>query len=192
MEKIERLNEIKAKCEKCKACPLGETRTNLVFGRGCVDADIMFIGEAPGEKEDLSGEPFVGAAGKLLDKYLEYVEMGENDYYIANIIKCRPPKNRDPKPDEEDACIGYLREQLSVIKPKIIVCLGRIAAKRIIKPDFQITVEHGQWFKKGDYMICAVFHPAAILRDPRRKQAMLEDFEKIAEMKKQLNGQNKD
>jgi len=192
MGKTELLNEIKTKCEGCYACPLGETRTNLVFGRGCVDADIMFIGEAPGEKEDLSGEPFVGAAGKLLDKYLEYVEMGENDYYIANIIKCRPPKNRDPKPEEEDACIGYLREQLSVIKPKIIVCLGRIAAKRIIKPDFQITVEHGQWFKKGDYMICAVFHPAAILRDPRRKQAMLEDFEKIAEMKKQLNGQNKD
>ena len=192
MEKTERLNEIKAKCEKCHGCPLGETRTNLVFGRGCVDADIMFIGEAPGEKEDLSGEPFVGAAGKLLDKYLEYVEMGENDYYIANIIKCRPPQNRDPKPQEEDACIGYLREQLSAIKPKIIVCLGRIAAKRIIKPDFQITAEHGQWFKKGDYMICAVFHPAAILRDPRRKQAMLEDFEKIAEMKKELNGQNKD
>lgn len=188
MEKTELLSEIRSKCENCQACPLGATRTNLVFGRGNADADIMFIGEAPGEKEDLSGEPFVGAAGKLLDKYLEYVEMGEDDYYIANIIKCRPPHNRDPKPDEEDACIGYLREQLSVIKPKIIVCLGRIAAKRIIKPDFQITAEHGQWFKKGDYMICAVFHPAAILRDPRRKQAMLEDFEKIAEMKKQLNG----
>ncbi len=188
MEKTELLNKLKTKCESCHACSLGDTRTNLVFGRGAVDADIMFIGEAPGEKEDLSGEPFVGAAGKLLDKYLEYVEMGENDYYIANIIKCRPPHNRDPKPDEEDACIGYLREQLSIIKPKIIVCLGRIAAKRIIKPDFQITAEHGQWFKKGEYMICAVFHPAAILRDPRRKQAMLEDFEKIAEMKKQLNG----
>ena len=188
MGKAEQLNEIKKVCENCFNCPLGETRTNLVFGRGAVDADIMFIGEAPGEKEDLSGEPFVGAAGKLLDKYLEYVELGENDYYIANIIKCRPPKNRDPKPDEEDACIGYLRKQLAIIRPKIIVCLGRIAAKKIIKPDFQITQEHGKWFKKGEYMICAVFHPAAILRDPRRKQAMLEDFEKIAEMKKEING----
>lgn len=188
MGKTELLNEIKTKCESCHGCILGETRTNLVFGRGAENATIMFVGEAPGEKEDLSGEPFVGAAGKLLDKYLEYVELGEKDYYIANIIKCRPPKNRDPKPEEEDACIGFLREQLSVIKPKIIVCLGRIAAKRIIKEDFKITEEHGKWFKKGDYVICAVFHPAAILRDPRRKQTMLEDFEKIAEMKKELEG----
>ncbi|MBR6633432.1 MAG: uracil-DNA glycosylase [Clostridia bacterium] len=186
MNKTELLKEIKSKCENCYSCPLGDTRTNLVFGRGEVDADVMFIGEAPGEKEDLSGEPFVGAAGKLLDKFLEAVGLDEKSYYIANIIKCRPPKNRDPKPDEEEACIGYLREQLSVIKPKIIVCLGRIAAKKIIKPDFQITLEHGKWFKKGDYLICAVFHPAAILRDPRRKQAMLEDFEKIAETLKEL------
>lgn len=184
-EKI--LDEIKSKCLKCKACPLHETRTNVVFGRGNINSDILFIGEAPGEKEDLSGEPFVGAAGKLLDKFLVAVGLSENDYYIANIIKCRPPKNRDPKPDEEEACIGFLKEQLLAIQPKIIVCLGRISAKKIIKEDFKITEEHGKWFKKGNYLVTAVFHPAAILRDPRRKQAELEDFEKIAEMKNKLS-----
>ncbi|MBQ7897121.1 MAG: uracil-DNA glycosylase [Clostridia bacterium] len=184
-EKI--LDGIKSRCLNCTACPLCETRTNVVFGRGNIDADILFIGEAPGEKEDLSGEPFVGAAGKLLDKFLVAVGLSENDYYIANIIKCRPPKNRDPKPEEEDACIGFLKEQLMAIKPKIIVCLGRISAKRIIKEDFKITEEHGKWFKKGNFLITAVFHPAAILRDPRRKQAELEDFEKIAEMKNKIS-----
>ena len=181
------LNEIKEKCLNCKACPLYETRTNVVFGRGNINADILFIGEAPGEKEDLSGEPFVGAAGKLLDKFLLAAGLNENDYYIANIIKCRPPKNRDPKPEEEDACIGFLKEQLAVLKPKIIVCLGRISAKRIIKEDFKITEEHGKWFKKGNFMITAVFHPAAVLRDPRRKEIELEDFEKIAEMKLKIS-----
>ena len=180
------LNEIKEKCLSCRACPLCEARTNIVFGRGNINADILFIGEAPGEKEDLSGEPFIGAAGKLLDKLLIASGLSENDYYIANIIKCRPPKNRDPKPAEEDACIGFLEEQISVLKPKIIVCLGRISAKRIIKEDFKITEEHGKWFKKGDYMVTAVFHPAAILRDPRRKEAELEDFQKIAEMKMKI------
>lgn len=187
MNKSEALENIKARCLDCRACPLWETRTNVVFGRGAEDATIMFVGEAPGEKEDLSGEPFVGAAGKLLGGFLDYAGLSEEDYYIANIIKCRPPQNRDPKPEEEDCCIGFLREQLATIKPKIIVCLGRIAAKRIISPDFKISEEHGKWFKKGDYMITAVFHPAAILRDPRRKQTTLEDFEKIVKMKNDLS-----
>lgn len=187
MDKEKVLGEINSRCLDCTACPLHETRTNVVFGRGNINADILFIGEAPGEKEDLSGEPFVGAAGKLLDKFLIAVGLSENDYYIANIIKCRPPKNRDPKPEEEDACIGFLKEQLMAINPKIIVCLGRISAKRIIKEDFKITEEHGKWFKKGNFLITAVFHPAAILRDPRRKQAELEDFEKIAEMKNKIS-----
>ena len=185
-EKTAKLQKIKEKCEKCQGCPLFETRTKLVFGRGNVDADILFVGEAPGEKEDLSGEPFVGAAGKLLDKFLVAVGLTENDYYIANIIKCRPPKNRDPKPEEEDACLDFLREQVAVIKPKMIVCLGRISAKRIIKPDFKITEEHGVWFKRGDTLLTAVYHPAAVLRDPRRKADMLSDFEKIAEIKNEI------
>jgi DNA polymerase len=141
----------------------------------------MFVGEAPGEQEDISGVPFVGRAGQLLDRYLYAVDIPREDVYIANILKCRPPKNRDPLPAEEDACIEYLREQVRLIRPEIIVCLGRIAAMRLIKPDFKITQEHGVWFEKGDFALTAVFHPAALLRDPRRKEDMLADMKKIKE-----------
>jgi DNA polymerase len=139
----------------------------------------MFVGEAPGEQEDLSGIPFVGRAGQLLDKFLYAVDIDRKDVYIANILKCRPPKNRDPLPEEEEACIGYLREQVRLIRPKIIVCLGRISAMKLIKPDFKITKEHGQWFEKGNFLMTAVYHPAALLRDPRKKEDMLEDMKKI-------------
>ena len=166
-------------CAECQNCPLGATRTNLVFGTGNPNADLMFVGEAPGEQEDLSGIPFVGRAGQLLDKFLYAVDIDRKDVYIANILKCRPPKNRDPLPEEEDACIGYLREQVRLIKPKIIVCLGRISAMRLIKPDFKITKEHGMWFEKGTFFMTAVYHPAALLRDPRKKEEMLEDMKAI-------------
>ena len=166
-------------CCNCQACELGKTRTNCVFGTGNREADILFVGEAPGEQEDLSGTPFVGRAGQLLDKYLYAVDINREEVYIANILKCRPPKNRDPLPAEEDACIGYLREQVRLIKPKIIVCLGRIAAMRLIKPDFKISKEHGVWFEKGNFVMTAVYHPAALLRDPRRKEEMLADMQEI-------------
>ncbi|MBO5110234.1 MAG: uracil-DNA glycosylase [Clostridia bacterium] len=175
---LEKLHNI---CSSCTKCELHKTRTNCVFGTGNPQAKLMFVGEAPGEKEDLSGTPFVGAAGKLLDKYLAAVGIAREDVYIANILKCRPPKNRDPLPAEEDACIGYLREQVKIIRPKIIACLGRISAKRLIKEDFKITEEHGKWFERGDYTMCAVYHPAALLRDPRKKEAMLLDMQKIKE-----------
>lgn len=174
-------DELRHTCESCTACALHETRTNCVFGVGNTDARLMFVGEAPGEKEDLSGIPFVGAAGKLLDKYLEAVDIPREDVYIANILKCRPPKNRDPLPAEQDACIGYLREQVKLIKPRIIVCLGRIAAMRLIRADYKITQEHGQFVTKGDFTMTAVFHPAALLRDPRRKEDMFADMKKIKE-----------
>ncbi len=170
---------LKTECESCTACPLYETKTNTVFGSGNENADIMFIGEAPGETEDLQGKPFVGRSGKLLDSYLDAIGLSRDDVYIANILKCRPPKNRDPKPEEEEACIGYLRKQLSLIKPKIIVCLGRIAGFKIIKPDLKITQEHGKWFKKGNYLMCAVYHPSALLRDPRKRDDMMRDFLEI-------------
>ena len=166
-------------CRSCSACPLSKTRTNCVFGTGNPDADLLFIGEAPGREEDISGIPFVGRAGKLLDKYLYAVDIPRESVYIANILKCRPPENRDPLPEEEDACIGYLREQLKLIRPRIIVCLGRISALRLIKPDFRITREHGVWFQKGNYQMTAVFHPAALLRDPTKKELMLEDMKEI-------------
>lgn len=174
-------DELKYACENCKGCELYKTRTNCVFGVGNVNADIMFVGEAPGQNEDLSGVPFVGRAGQLLDKFLYAVDINREDVYIANILKCRPPQNRDPRPEEEEACIDYLREQVKLIDPKVIVCLGRISAMKLIKSDFKITQEHGMWFQKGKYLMTAVYHPAALLRDPRKKEDMLRDMQKIAE-----------
>ena len=175
------LEELRRECENCQKCPLGATRTNLVFGVGNENADLMFVGEAPGEKEDLSGEPFVGAAGKLFNKYLEAVDIKREEVYIANILKCRPPKNRDPQPAEEDACIDWLREQVKIVRPKMIVCLGRISAMRLIKPDFRITKEHGMWFERGGYEMCALYHPSALLRDPRKKEDILTDMKTLKE-----------
>jgi len=174
-----KLNEIKSKCEACHACPLGDTRTNCVFGVGDPEAKIMFVGEAPGEQEDKTGTPFVGRAGQLLDRFLYAVDIKREDVYIANVVKCRPPKNRDPKPEEEEACIGFLREQVKTIRPKIIVCLGRISAMKLIKPDYKITQEHGTWVEKGGFLMTAVYHPAALLRDPRKNEEMLADMQAI-------------
>ncbi len=171
--------ELENKCRECTACELHKTRTNPVFGCGNRRATLMFVGEAPGESEDLSGTPFVGRAGKLFDKYLEAVDIPRESVYIANILKCRPPKNRDPLPEEEDACIDLLREQVRLIKPKMIVCLGRIAAMRLIHPDFRITREHGVWVRKGAFDLCAVYHPSLLLRDPRRKEEMLVDMKAV-------------
>ncbi len=172
--------ELESRCASCKQCALGETRTNLVFGCGNKNADLMFVGEAPGEQEDLSGVPFVGRAGKLFDKYLEAVGISRDEIYIANMLKCRPPKNRDPLPAEQDICISYLREQVRLIQPKLIVCLGRISAMRLISPDYKITKEHGIWVKKGNYDMTAVYHPSLLLRDPRKKDDMLADMMEVA------------
>ena len=178
---------LEEKCKSCTACSLCETRNNVVFGAGDRNAKLMFVGEAPGETEDLSGQPFVGRAGQLLDKFLYAVDINREDVYIANILKCRPPKNRDPLPAEEDACIDFLREQVKIIKPKMIVCLGRISAMRLIKPDFKITKEHGVWFNKGNFLMCAVYHPALLLRDPRKKEEMLVDMKAIKSKLDELN-----
>ena len=173
--------ELEEKCRSCRGCALSETRTNCVFGVGNRNAELMFVGEAPGEQEDLQGIPFVGRAGQLLDRYLFAVDIKREDVYIANILKCRPPHNRDPLPAEEDACIGYLREQVRLIRPRVIVCLGRIAALRLISPDFKITRDHGVWYARGGFLMTAVYHPAALLRDPRKKDDMLADMKKIKE-----------
>ncbi len=169
--------ELKNACAGCRKCELCETRHNVVVGVGSPKAEVMFIGEGPGENEDLQGEPFVGRAGKLLDKMLTAVDLDRNqNIYIANIVKCRPPKNRDPKPEEQEMCIDWLRNQVRLIRPKIIVCLGRIAAARIIKPDIKITREHGQFIEKNGVLMMAMLHPAAILRDPRKKPEAFNDF----------------
>ena len=169
--------KLKNECEKSRNCELFKTRTNVVFGKGNPNAKIMFIGEGPGENEDLKGEPFIGRGGVLLDKYLSSIDLDRNkNIYIANIVKCRPPKNRDPLPAEQEECIKWLREQVKIIKPKIIVCLGRVAAQRLISPDFKVTVEHGKFFEKGGILFMGTFHPAALLRNPNNKPAALEDF----------------
>lgn len=179
--------ELRTNCMTCKRCKLCETRTNVVFGVGNPNANILFIGEGPGENEDLQGEPFVGRAGKLLDKMLAAVDLDRNkDIYIANIVKCRPPKNRDPEKDEQEACIGWLRNQVKLINPKIIVCLGRIAAMKIIKPDMKITKEHGMFFKKGDILMMATLHPAALLRNPNNKPQAFEDYLKLRDKLEEL------
>ncbi len=171
--------ELEERCKNCDKCDLCKTKTNTVFGVGNKNAKLMFVGEAPGESEDMQGIPFVGAAGKLFDKYLSAVGISRDEVYIANILKCRPPKNRDPEPSEEEACIDYLREQTRLINPQIIVCLGRVSAKRLIKEDFRITKEHGIWFKKGSFRMCAVYHPSALLRDFSKREDTLKDMLEI-------------
>lgn len=178
-------HELESACRECKQCPLHAERQNMVFGVGNKEAKVMFIGEGPGEQEDIQGIPFVGPAGMLLNDYLTAVGIKREDVYIANIVKCRPPKNRDPHEDEQEACIGYLRNQVQLIKPKIIVCLGRIAAKKIIDPEFKITREHGTWYDSKGIRIMATFHPSALLRDESRRPAAFLDFKSIAgELKK--------
>ena len=171
--------ELENASRSCDKCPLGKTKTNTVFGVGNKNADLMFVGEAPGESEDKSGIPFVGRAGKLLDKYLEAVGIDRDEVYIANILKCRPPNNRDPLPEEQEVCMDYLREQVRLIKPKIIVCLGRIAAKRLIDPQFRITRQHGTWVQKGGIWMTAIYHPSALLRDVSKRPETFEDLLKI-------------
>ena len=178
-KKEEQWQELLKDCLSCDKCGLRKTRYKMVFGKGSHEAKIMFIGEAPGESEDKEGLPFVGKAGKLLDKYMTFIDLNVDNVYIANILKCRPPNNRDPEESEQDSCIDYLRMQTKLIDPKIIVCLGRIAAMRIIKPEFKITSEHGSWFKKGNIYMTAIYHPAALLRDTAKKADALMDFKSV-------------
>ncbi len=186
-EKNEEFQKLKEECLACRSCGLCETRNNVVFGVGVDNAEVMLIGEGPGENEDLRGEPFVGRGGQLLDKMLAAVDLDRHkNIYIANIVKCRPPKNRDPLPEEQQQCIRWLRSQFKILKPKIIVCLGRIAAAKIIKPDIKIMKEHGQFFEKNGVLMMPILHPAALLRNPNNKPAAFEDFLKLQEKIKEI------
>ena len=178
--------ELEKTCYHCTKCGLCETRNNVVFGVGPRNADVMFIGEGPGEQEDLKGEPFVGAAGMLLDDMLSIIDLSRENCYIANIVKCRPPRNRDPLETEQDACIGYLSNQVALIQPKIIVCLGRVSAMRIIKPDFRITREHGTWTEKNGVWMSAIYHPSALLRDPTKRPETFDDLLSLREKIKEV------
>jgi len=173
---------LKNECMSCQKCELCKTRTNVVFGMGNPKARLLFIGEGPGETEDLTGLPFVGRSGKLLDKFIEAIGYDRESVFIANMVKCRPPKNRDPKPEEMELCLDYLRRQVKLIDPELIVCLGRVAAARLISPDIKVTKQHGEIFQKGKYKFMATFHPAALLRNPNQKPEAFEDFLKIKEI----------
>lgn len=170
---------LKNECLNCRRCGLCETRHHVVFGVGPQDAEVLFIGEGPGEREDLKGEPFVGRGGKLLDDMLELIDLDRTKIYIGNMVKCRPPKNRDPLETEQMACAEWLQRQIALLQPKIIVCLGRISAMKFIKPDFRITKEHGQWFDIDGRRVMALYHPAALLRDPNKRPETFDDLKRL-------------
>ena len=191
------LSELRAELLNCQKCRLCEQRTNVVFGTGPENARVMLIGEGPGQREDELGEPFVGRAGILLDKMMDAVGLSrQTNVFIANMVKCRPPQNRDPQPDETETCLPYLREQFKLIRPKIIVCLGRIAAQRLISPDFKVTKQHGEFYDKKGTLMMGTLHPAAILRNPNQKPAAFEDWlklrKKIMEVCPEVYSQNND
>ena len=173
---------LRQECLQCQNCELCRGRTQVVFGTGNTSAEVLFIGEGPGANEDLQGEPFVGVAGQLLDKMLFAIDLDrKTNAYIANIVKCRPPMNRDPKPEEQLACAGWLQRQIALLQPKVIVCLGRIAAGYMISPDIRITKEHGKFIKKDGVWMKPTFHPAALLRNAGQKPDAMSDFFRLRE-----------
>lgn len=171
--------QLEGACAACRRCGLCETRRNVVIGDGARESQILLIGEGPGEQEDLQGRAFVGPAGQLLDRMLACIGLDRGQVYIANVVKCRPPRNRDPLPEEQAACLPYLRAQVRLIRPQVIVCLGRVAAQTVIRPDFRITREHGQWVERKGYWLTATYHPSALLRDPSKKRDAYEDLKKL-------------
>lgn len=183
----ENMEELRQEVLQCQGCGLCATRHNVVFGVGAPGAKIMLVGEGPGENEDLQGEPFVGRSGQLMDKMLEYAGLSrKKNIYIANMVKCRPPQNRDPAPDEIAACMGWLRNQTAILRPAIIVCIGRVAAVSLIQKDFKVTKQHGQFIEKNGTLMMGTFHPAALLRNPVSKPAAMEDLLGLAAKAKEL------
>ncbi len=171
--------DIEQHISACVHCPLNRTRRLPVMGRGSRKAQVMLIAEAPGSQEDLEGIPFVGRSGKILDELLEACSLTREEIYITNILKCHPPGNREPKEAEKEACLPYLKYETFLLKPKIIVCLGRVAAQRIISPDFKITRQHGTWTYRKDCALTAIYHPSAILRDPSKFEITKADLLEI-------------
>jgi DNA polymerase len=180
MRMYESLQDVRAAVMACDRCGLCAARQNTVFGAGREDARVMLVGEGPGANEDATGEPFVGRAGELLDRMLLAAGFSrQQNVYITNIVKCRPPENRDPSPQEAESCMAYLRWQFKLIRPEYVVCLGRIAAQRLIAPDFLVTRRHGEFIEKNGVTLMATYHPAALLRNPNNKPEALDDFLKL-------------
>lgn len=170
-----------AEAAGCLRCALGESRHSLVFGEGNSQAEIMLVGEAPGAKEDESGRPFVGPAGRILNKILEEVGIRREDVYITGVVKCRPPQNRLPKREEVAACVPFLAKQIEILQPKIIVCLGSLAAKTIIDPKTKISEVRGKWVEKNGRKIMPTYHPASVFHDQEKMDAIREDFRQVKE-----------
>lgn len=179
-------NDLKRDCLACTRCGLCETRHNVVFGVGPENAEVLFIGEGPGEYEDLQGIPFVGKAGLFLDDMLSIIGLSRRNCYIANIVKCRPPHNRDPLNVEQASCSEWLEAQISLLSPKIIICLGRIAAMQYIDPNFRITREHGRWYNIDGTQRMAMYHPSALLRDPAKRPETFRDLKSLQAMVRQV------
>ncbi|MDL2237476.1 uracil-DNA glycosylase [Christensenellaceae bacterium OttesenSCG-928-K19] len=180
------IKELYNEVMSCSKCRLSQNRKSIVFGEGNIHADILFIGEGPGAREDETGRPFVGPAGKLLDNMLGDIGLKREDVYIANVVKCRPPGNRDPQPDERECCIGYLRAQVAFIKPKVIVCLGRISAGVILGREVRMMREHGTPTRVKNFTIIPTFHPAALLHNPDHEKDARADFQIIAATVKEM------
>lgn len=180
------LSQLKDDCLRCTRCGLCQTRTNVVFGVGAEQAEVMFIGEGPGEQEDRLGEPFVGKAGIFLDEMLSIIGLSRRNCYIANIVKCRPPNNRDPLNTEQENCIDWLETQIKLIRPKLIICLGRIAAMQYISPEFRITKDHGKWYDIDGTRRMAMYHPSALLRDPSKRPETFRDLKSLQAMVKEV------
>ena len=170
---------LERECAQCRECALCQTRHSVVFGTGNPQAEVLLVGEAPGANEDEQGIPFVGRAGKFLDDMLAIIGLDRTKVYITNIVKCRPPQNRDPLNVEQDACIDYLRQQVRILQPKLLVCLGRIAAMRLMNPKFRITKEHGQFYDLGNMRAMALYHPSALLRDPSKRPETFDDLKAL-------------
>lgn len=179
------LEEIAQQIRECARCALAESRTNAVPGEGSADAQIMFIGEAPGVAEDRQGRPFVGPAGKLLDKLLLQVGLRRPEIYITNILKCRPPSNRDPRPDEVRACRDYLDGQIAVLNPQVICLLGRPATQALLDPKAAISKVHGQGFEREGILYVPIYHPAAALHNDRLHPTLIEDFSRLKQLLEQ-------
>ena len=172
----EQLEETAKECKKCKLC---QNRNNVVFGTGNRQSSLMFIGEGPGADEDLQGTPFVGKAGKLMNMAFEAIGLKREEVYIANIVKCRPPVNRNPQDDEANACLDYLRNQVILVKPKIIVLLGSVALKNILGKEYGITASRGKWIERKGILYMPTWHPAALLRDESKKIDFIRDLQEV-------------
>ena len=171
--------ELEAEAKQCTKCKLCKNRNNVVFGTGNKNATLMFIGEGPGADEDIQGIPFVGKAGKLMNLAFEAIGLKREDVYIANIVKCRPPSNRNPEDDEATACLDYLRNQVILVKPKIIVLLGSVALKNILGKEYGITASRGKWIEKRGILYMPTWHPAALLRDETKKIDFIKDLKLV-------------